>query len=196
MAKNPDAGRIGERGLSLIEALVIVTITALLALLLLPMVSRAAGRNFGMADSAIDDANATVAESEFRVLMRASVVRRLEGDRAEGVQGQAGGVIVLPSLANAVSCAREGAPQFVRIRISGDRLICESDGGRRREVLRWARGQARFDYSADGRSWGPTWADAGVAPLVRFQLSLPDGRELTWIEQAGAAEPGAQERAP
>ena len=88
MATNPDAARVRERGLSLIEALVIVTITALLALLLLPMVSRAAGRNFALAENAVDAAAAGNAETEFRALMRAAAGRVVNGDRAEHVEGR------------------------------------------------------------------------------------------------------------
>lgn len=196
MATNPDARRSRERGLSLIEALIIVTITALLALLLLPMASRAAGRNFGLAERGVDDAAASIAETEFRAIVRASSRRMLDSVRSEGVEGQAGGVIVRPNLASPVACAREGAPQYVRLRILGrNRLVCESDG-RRRELMRWTAGDGVFSYSADGRRWQASWSDPTVAPFVRFDLALADGRSLTWIEQAGAAEPRQPVSAP
>lgn len=180
MANGRDLSRAGEQGLSLIEALVIVTVTALLALLLLPMVSRAAGRNFALAEHALDSADAAIAEREFRALMRAA----LPGQ----VSCRDNNLTLAPSSAGPLACAREGAPGLVHLRIeAAARLVCESEG-HRRELLRWRAGDARLAYSVDGRVWFTRWNDAEGAPFVRFAVSFADGRGLSWIERLGGPE--------
>ena len=179
-ASSRDLKRAGEQGLSLIEALVIVTITALLALLLLPMVSRAAGRNFSLAEHALDSAEAANAEQEFRALMSAA----LPG----GFSGRADSLMLTPSSPSPLACVREGAPGVVRVRIAdAARLVCEG-AGHSRDLLAWGSGEARLAYSADGRAWSTLWTEDEGAPLVKFELLLADGRALAWIARAGALE--------
>lgn len=207
MATPPNNSRDGERGLSLIEALVMVTVTALLALLLLPLASRAAGRNFSLAERALDAADAANAEAQVRALVRAMAQ---QPSLPLAFDGQAQSVTFAPSLATATACAPAGASTWVRLRIAvegeGGRLYCEIDG-RRMQMLRWSAGEARFSYSADGANWSTAWVErtpaAGanvkavrVAPLVRFELSTADGRGLAWTERAGAAEGVAPPPAP
>ncbi len=193
-------GRRGERGLSIIEALVIVSITALLALLLLPLVSRAGGRNFGLADRGLDAAEASVAEAQWRTLL-AGALQQPEG--ASSLEGRSDSVLLVPGLAAAVSCAPAGASHWVRLRIEqrragGGRLLCEVQGGRT-EMLRWRRGAAAFSFSGDGRVWSPTWTERtpapGVsvvathqAPLARFELSSDGEPTISWVQHAGSTE--------
>ncbi len=186
MAMRRDSNRPGERGLSLIEALAIVTITALLALLLLPMVSRAAGRNFLLTDRALDGAQATIAEAEFRALLRAT---QSDAEGALMLGARVDGVAFSPSLAEDMACARAGAPRPVRFLIVREgRLVCESEG-RRRDVLRWGDGEARFSYSADGLAWSAQWSQDTAPAMVRFELERPGFPPLTWTERAGWTGP-------
>lgn len=174
--------REGERGLSLIEALVIVTITALLALMLLPMVSRAAARNFGMTEQAVDARLATSAETEFRALLAGAVIRVNPAESAIAVSGERQSVTFLAALP-AAGCGDVGV-SVVRLRATSAGLVCET-AGRRREILNWRGGDARFSYSADGARWRETWSGA-EAPLVRFELTQPRQRTLIWVARAGA----------
>jgi Tfp pilus assembly protein FimT len=198
MATRPKSARRGERGLSLIEALVIVTVTALLALLLLPLVSRSAGRNFAMADNTLDAVEAAAAEREFRALLRAMVQLP---DAAVHFNGRDDHIVFQPSVAAQIACVRPGAATPVRLRIAQDgeagRLVCES-GGRNRELLRW-RGEGHFSFSADGATWSRGWADLPLAPgasvvatraapLVRFEVVASGARALDWIEHVGWTE--------
>ena len=195
MAREP---RAGERGLSLIEALVIVTVTALLALILLPLASGAAGRNFARADRAIAAAEAGAVEQAFRALLRSSVQ-----DEIAPAGGSATAFDFVAGPEEDVGCVRAGAPQSVRLAIlsngSGGALYCEADG-QRVVLLRWPQGQGRFSYSEDGAAWAGAWTDPAAAqrgrggaapatrraPLVRFEL---DAGELSWAERAGWSEP-------
>lgn len=195
MSRDP---RAGERGLSLIEALVIVTVTALLALVLLPLSSGAAGRNFARADRALAQAEAAAAEREFRALLHGAV----QDERAP-LSGNAYTISFVAAPDSGVACVGVGAPTLVRLLILADgekqMLACEA-GGRRVPLLRWPAGQASFSYSADGAAWAGGWSDPVAeqrarggaaplthsAPLVRFAIA---GADVNWIEHAGWSEP-------
>ena len=192
--------RAGERGLSIIEALVIVTVTAMLALLLLPLASRAGGRNFALAERSLDAADAAIAEDRFRALLRAAAQQR-----EASFAGGADSATFFPALGTPVACADAGASAAVRLRIvrrgDGGFLACES-GARRVGLLSWETGAARFSYSADGGAWAGVWNEAPAAlgdrtgmvraaPLVKFELTGPGGRTLSWVERAGWSEPFA-----
>jgi type II secretory pathway pseudopilin PulG len=194
--------RAGERGLTLIEALIIVSITAMLALLLLPMVSSAAGRNFGRADQAIESARAAQAERDFRVLLNSLTIAH-----GQGLEGGALGLGFHAGPEFAAGCVTPGAPAAVRLTIvnaadGGGRLWCEAQG-RQVEVLAWSEGQARFVYGGEGGAWAGAWSEPAravgamaptrSAPLVRFELSSAGGRNLAWIAQAGWTEPAPLE---
>ena len=199
MATPPNSARASERGLSIIEALVIVTVTALLALLLLPLASRAAGRNFALAEGSLDAADAANAESQFRVLLRGAVQ---QPRNVRGVFGQFDSVTVFPALASATACARAGASAPVKLRIvqrgDGGWLACESEG-RRTAMLSWSAGEARLSYSGVGAAWANRWSAPArpmgdttmvvlAAPLVRFEFVGADGRGFTWTERVGWTE--------
>lgn len=195
MAREP---RARERGLSLIEALVIVTVTALLALILLPLASGAAGRNFARADGAIAAAEAAAAEHAFRALLRSGVQ-----DETMPVRGNATAFEFAAAPEQASACVEAGAPTQVRLAVAssegGGALYCEADG-RRVVLLRWPQGRGRLSYSDEGAAWAGAWTDPAAAqrgrggaapttrtaPLVRFELH--DGG-LSWTERAGWSEP-------
>jgi hypothetical protein len=197
MAMALNRGRAPERGLSIIEALVIVTVTAMLALLLLPLASRAGARDFALAERSLDAADAAIAEDQFRALLRAATQQH-----GQSFAGRADSAIFFPALGAAVACASAGASAAVRLRIvrrgDGGSLICESSN-RQARLLSWEEGGARFSYSADGGSWTSTWAEAPpapgdrtglvrAAPLVKLELTGADGRTLSWVERAGWTE--------
>lgn len=188
--------RADELGLSLIEALVIVTVTAMLALMLLPLVSSAAGRNFARIERTLDTAGAAQAEREFRALLGAAV--QVE---AAALQGGAMRLSFPVSPERATACVGPGAAVQISLTINqseeGGSLICEAPG-RRREMLNWRDGNARFSYGGDGSAWSENWAEPASrgaaaitrhAPMVRFQLDRRAGRGVSWAEHAGWTEP-------
>lgn len=201
MAMSRDA-RQGERGLSLIEALIIVSVTALLALLLLPLVSSAASRNFQRANHALDVLETAGAEAQFRAMLAWAVQ-----DEKAPLTGNEAGVTFFTSPDAPSLCAPAGSPTAVRLRIvavpeGGGRLLCDVQG-RTSEVLHWSEGVARFSYSLDGRAWSPSLeghalhpqsarggaaAPTYSAPFVRFDLSAGN-THVEWVGQAGWTEP-------
>lgn len=177
--------RRNERGFSLIEAIVIVTITALLALILLPLIPGTARRNFAMAERGLAAAEATNAEREFRTLIRALSARSIAEASSPVLFSDARTATLLPNVPAPASCAIAGAPS-VRLVIEAGRLECRGVG-LSRTLLRWpVEASAAFSYSADGVAWSPNWNTQEVAPFVRFELS-GGGASLIWIERAGGS---------
>lgn len=190
MATHREA-RSQERGLSLIEALIVVTLTTMMALLLLPMVSGAGARNFSRVKQAIAAADMVNAETEFRMLLASAVQ-----DPQVRFAGGPSALTFAASPSAAAACTPPGAPGAVRLSVvdvqSGGALICE--GAVRRELLRWPQGRGRFSYNV-GTGWIESWSEApprGAAPishkppLVRLEIA---GGQGVWIASAGSSEP-------
>lgn len=175
--------RDGERGLTIIEAIVVTTITALLALLILPLLTRGAVNNTVIAERAVDTVDEMRAEREFRMLVRAVSRRERDGLAEAVIVGDATRIVFHPSLPTIAACADAGAPA-VALSIGEHALNCMSDG-REREILAWNRGAVGvFAYSADGVSWQESWRDAENAPFVRFELRQGTRARVIWIERA------------
>lgn len=175
-------GRVGERGLSIMEAIIVVTITALLALLILPLLPRAASGSVRVAERGIDTLDQMRAEREFRVLVRSVAPREVDEEPVKLIAGNASALLMQPSLAAPTSCARQGAPA-VRLSIESQALVCASEG-RRRVLLRWTADRVGvLSYSADGATWRSNW-DVAAPPFVRFELRRGARVETVWTEQA------------
>lgn len=206
MAIRTDAARRAQAGISLIEALVIVVVTAMIALLLLPLASQSAHRNFTLSARAIDAADASNAEGEFRAIMLGAEQVGAPGGGARVLEGAEDAVSVFPTLAAGAACAQAGAHVWLRLRIvrrdnTGGALVCEArEGGR--DMLAWRRGTGAFSFSSDGATWSRGWRDARGAqaprdgaiapsrraPLVKFTLAQPDEPDIVWIERVGWTE--------
>ena len=207
MATPTKGARAGQEGLTLIEALVIVVVTALIALLLLPLASQSAHRNFTLSERNVDAADAANAESEFRTIVQGAEQVAAPGGGALALAGEANSLVVFPTLAAGAACAGAGAEAWLRLRIErrapgGGALICETPEGSR-DMLAWRQGDAAFWFSSDGASWDHSWRDnvrdaqasregavmaSRRAPLVRFSLSRPGVPDLDWIARAGWTE--------
>jgi len=207
MATRTRGARAGQEGLSLIEALVVVVVTALIALLLLPLASQSAHRNLTLSERNVDDADAANAESEFRTIVQGAEQVAAPGGGALALVGEANSLVVFPTLAAGAECAGAGVDAWVRLRIErraprGGALVCETPEGNR-DMLAWRQGDAAFWFSADGASWDRSWRDglrdpqasrdgavlpSRRAPLVRFSLSQPGVRDLNWIARVGWTE--------
>lgn len=165
------------------EAIIVTTITALLALLILPLLTRGATNNTAIAERAVDTVDEMRAEREFRTLVRAVSRRERDGEPETVIVGDATRIVLHPSLPTIVACADAGAPA-VALTIGDHALTCISDR-REREILAWNGGAvAAFAYSADGVSWQEAWRDAENAPFVRFELRQGTRARVIWIERA------------
>lgn len=173
-----------------------VVVTALIAFTVLGMGSRAAERGRTLSTRALDTAEASRAEREFRDLL-GGIVPANRGDAEASFVGRAELLIVRTGLATSVRCADEGV-HVVRLRVKAGSLVCEV-AGRERLLLRWRDGVGRFSYSVDGRHWTTAWQAAPatsraatgstVAALVRFELQVAQAPGVVWVARAGAVEP-------
>lgn len=199
--------RAGEHGLSVIEALIVTAITAILIMLILPMAPTSMRRDYGLAARTIATGAAVRGEAGFQSALR-SVVQPA-GIREVGVvepiiQGDRFSFAGAFAASQDSACLPAGAGGVVTVRIErrdgGGTLMCRGEGGAV-ELLRWANGDARLAYSADGMAWRDAWpvrrrerTEPGVsAPsrsvLVRFQLQSTDFGAVEWIGRAGFTEP-------
>lgn len=180
------ARRGGERGLSIIEAIVIATITALLALLILPLLPRASAGSLSVAERGVDAQDEARAEQAFRHLVRSVSQRDIDGQLHPIIEGNESGLIMQVDLAEPVACAAPGAPS-VRLMIERSGLVCASEG-RNRRLLRWpAEGAGRLAYSADGVSWTTRWTRTEVAPYVRLEQRQRGRLRAVWVERVTGA---------
>lgn len=198
--------RVGEGGLSLLEALIVTAITAILIVLLLPLAPAGMRRDYELADRTVASSAALRGESGFQGALHAIV--QPPGVREAGVAESVirgdrfalAGVFAAPQDS---ACLQAGAGGVMGLRIervgAGGRLMCRGEGTEA-ELLRWRAGDARFAYSADGAVWREVWpvsaasrsAPGVIAPsrsvLVRFRLQAPNG-QIEWLGRAGFTEP-------
>lgn len=205
--------RARERGLSVLEALIVTAITAILVMLLLPLAPAGMRRDYGLAEATLAAGAAIRGEAGFQNALRAIV--QPPGVREAGVvesviQGDRYGLAGMFAAARDSACSRAGAGGVVSLRIeragAGGRLVCRGEAGDA-ELLAWAEGEARFAYSANGAVWREAWparevarAAPGVtAPsrsvLVRFVLDSRATGRTEWLGRAGFTEP-VEVRAP
>lgn len=197
------APRLGEHGLSLIEALVMLAVSAMIALLLLPMTGRTLLANYTRAESSMDAASRARGEEQFRALLHAAVQPRPENGLPKStLAGDARALVITLEAAQPVACAPARGHAEVTLRIiaagAGGRMVCEADGVQA-SLLEWSSGVGAFAFSQDGEGWRGQWpatvgADASevawvAAPLARFTLTTSDQPQLAWITRAGATAP-------
>jgi Tfp pilus assembly protein PilE len=180
--------RDGERGLTLIEVIIVTTITALLGVLILPLLTQSAQNSKAVSERALDLLDEMRAEREFRTLVRAVTRRERDGQAELTLAGEASRLLMHPSLATIASCANAGAP-IVALSIRSRALVCASEG-RERALIAWGdNASGVFSYSEDGASWQSTWRNADAAPYVKFEVRQGARARIVWIERASSGAP-------
>ena len=195
-------GQMSERGFTLVETLVMLAVTALIASLVIPMSSRGVRDNFNLADRVLSSADRAASEAEYRRLLRQVVppLARPDGSIEDsGLVGVSTALRFPVESEQAGGCPGGAGYRVVRLRVErkagGGRLLCD-DASSTRPLLEWERGEASFSYSEDGVSWFAAWPvrrgeetpEAGAPPLVRMRLREGRKTRLLWIERAG--DPG------
>jgi prepilin-type N-terminal cleavage/methylation domain-containing protein len=211
--------RVGERGLSLIEVLVVLAITSVIAAIMFSTTSTGVRENFETANMGLEYAERATAEATFRRVLRGVV----QPDAAPGsplpvttAAGTPTALVVATELDEAAACAPKGHYSVLMLRIvssgQGGRLLCEG-GEQTTEMLAWQSGRATFAYSHDASTWSDRWptqrltlgrarnsAESGVdarvveAPLVRLLIEDRGHNTTLWIERAGHTAPAAIDR--
>ena len=188
-----------ECGFTLLETLVMLVITALVASIVIPLSGEGVRDNFRLADRVLLAGERGASEGEYRALLRRAVPPLVHPDGSVEDTGFVGIPTALRFPAEgepALTCPGITGYWVVRLRLerkaSGGRLLCDGAAGTR-QLMEWDRGEASFSYSWDGSSWYDSWPIGRVEgvprkdapPLVR--LSLREGRNtrLLWIERAG-----------
>ncbi|WP_228126834.1 type II secretion system protein [Candidatus Viadribacter manganicus] len=198
---SPERTRRGERGFSLIEAIVVVTLTGLLTLMILPLLPRTSAQSANVAARANQSLDEARGERQLRLLLRAALSEP-DPDGADeeapdhhvpgrnrvaslGLQGDAQTLLATPALSQPLACASAGA-SVIQLIVRAGALRCRSGANESVLVALKDGAEASFSYSRDGRSWNGRWEGPG-APYVRFQIRRGALVERTIIERAGGA---------
>lgn len=181
----------------MMEALIIVTLTALIALMILPLAQQSSRDAINISGRELNIAAAQRGEAAFRDLLQATSQPRVLQDAPPTMVGNAAGFVVNVSAPGRSVCADAGVETRVAMRIEprgqGGALVCVGQDGRQATLLRWDRGQAAFSYSAGG-GWSNTLTlRAGQSvhdiALVRFSLQAAAMPPLTWVAPSGWTQP-------
>lgn len=150
-----------QRGFSLIEAIVVLTIASLVLVSVLEVSSRAASRNARLAREINLQADRQLDQTMFRDLLSAAMPPlQSEPGRAPRYagEGDASTLSFVASIERPSACAGTGAYENVRFVIlesgpsGGGTLVCEGKRGRY-PLASWRSGEASFSYSIDGLNW-------------------------------------------
>lgn len=163
-----DAERAHEAGVSLIEALVMTAVLAIVAVLALDLARGGAARAFLQAGASADRAGTLLAGEHF-----VRIVANAVGPGAI-VDGDAERLVIATAVAEPGRCRAWPAEGRLVLRIvqNDDSVRLTCTGARGEETLgHWRGRRAQFSYSVDGSAWQASWRPAAAAPFVRLSLS-------------------------
>ena len=187
-----------EGGFTLLETLVMLAVSAMVAALIIPMSGRGMRDNSRLADHALLSVDRATSETAYRNLLRQAV---------PPIEARAGSIPDSNLVGNArslrfpvESVQRQLCPgvigyAVVRLRVQkvakGGKLLCESMAGSY-QLLEWKSGEASFSYSSDGMKWADAWPvptrryeRPSATPIVRMSLRRGSENQLLWLERAG-----------
>lgn len=196
--------RFGERGMSIIEALIVTAIAGLLIVLLLPLIPSSMRRDTAAARDVLTMQAAVRGERAFRGVLQGVVPQQAaDMERITVLNGDPRGLEGMAFGQQDVGCLDPG--EFGRVRMEivrqgrGGSLMCRGPA-HTYVMLAWAEGAADLSYSEDGVSWTRRWPlirptrgeEDSESVLVRFRVRANNRSIAEWIERAGWTEPPAQ----
>lgn len=195
---------VRRAGFSLIEALVVLAIGGMALAVIFSIGIKAGDTGFSLGRRAMSVADADVAISDLRVIIR-SLSLRPPATIVEGVDQP---IIAGPDrleadavMERATGCAPQGWAGRLTLTIErqgAERvLMCEA-GARKTQLLTLPRGTtaAAFSYSADGQSWGPSFETPRGTPISMEQfrsqtlwVRLNGGPQMDIVDLAYSGQP-------
>ncbi len=176
----------GQRGFTLVEVLVALTITAAIAALLLALGTQAGGVRVRLALRGAQAERADLGAGWFR----GSIEGLHQGDQqeswAKGGPGRFTGVTLSP-LDGEIG-ARSTLDWSIQADASGEALIWRSAGGETWLVHRWRGVGARFAYLGPDLQWFDSWGspgDPGDPSLSPGRTPPPPRAVRLWFGEAG-----------
>lgn len=193
-------------GFSLIEALVVLAIGGMALAIIFSIGVKAGDTGFGLGRRALAAADADVAASDVRAIIRSFALRPsstfLAGiDRpVSGDASRLEGDVVME---RATQCAPQGWAGRLVLEIANsgpDRVLSCSAGGKTAVLIRLGQTAARFSYSEDGQAWNSVysnlppnlrdpgelrsrtlWVRFDAAPLTDVVEMASSGRPELWV---------------
>ena len=162
--------RSKRAGFSLVEALVVLAITAMTLSLLFSMAGRGVDAGFRIGRSALDQADRTIETETLRSVLdslRLPLLGIIEVPE-EMPSGSENEFSALASLVRPTPCGPRGEYGRLNLEIvadeEGSTVTCAINDGEPAVVLRHP-GRLVFSYSDDGAEWSPVLGGADLAPV-------------------------------
>ena len=175
-------------GFSLIEALVVLAIGGMALAIIFSIGTKAGDTGFGLGRRAMAAADADVATSDLRSIIRSLALRPSDtfaDDVDRPVVGDAARLEGDVVMERATQCAPQGwAGQIVLTieRRGADHVLTCSAAGRTAVLIDTAHSPAAFWYSTNGETWTPSYSNQPVGPRNIGELRS----QAVWIRFAAA----------
>lgn len=179
------------RGFSVLEALVMLAVSAVAVGLLIPVVGRGSAADFRLAESGAAKREQARAESTFRALVRAAAPAPENTGSLSIVSGdenrlQLDAYLDAPTLCTAKTGWARVTFWIERSGPEGT-LKCRSDG-REEALVAWTGGDAALAYKTRDGDWRPSaLANNEPASFVRFTSTQSGDEGVVWIESLSPA---------
>lgn len=169
-----------ERGVSLIEALIMLAIAGLAFAMLTPTSGRGAVRDFELSERAQDHGRVIRAEAQFRRLVSGAAPAPSAAPFTPALAGDARRLQM--AVASTINDPWTSATLRVVADRNGESLVVDRNG-RRDVLLSWREGRGQFAFDINGR-WESV-AGRRAPSRVRFSV---DEIGLAWIEPVARAQ--------
>lgn len=178
--------------MTMLEALIVVTLTALIAALVYPLTTASARHAAQRSAALAASVEWAAGERAFRQI--ASSARPDAALRGNPSQAAFAAIALQDG-----PCAPRGADASVSLRIErageAGALVCAGDGRAAHTLAQWPAGEAALSYA---RTSEPVWR-ANSAPaneaggLIRFVLTPPDAPRVVWVAALGRVAPQSRD---
>lgn len=175
-----------ERGLSVLEVLIMLAVGALATAMVLPVIGQGVRADFGLAQNGLSRAAQQRGEAAFRDLLGGALPMQAADDVDTPLIGDASSMTMDVILDRPSACTLRPGLLRVVLRVensaSGGVLRCLAPG-RDAVLARWAAGRGAFAYGDPASGW--KGQPGGAPPLyVRFQVVGGSAEAPEWIERA------------
>jgi type II secretory pathway pseudopilin PulG len=201
-----------QRGISLIEALIMLAVTSLAIATVLPLLGRGIAGDLRLANASLSASEFDQGEETFRTLLRGAAPSPTGAGTDLWISGDRTAVafhtfVVAPTL-----CTGQGGWAQVRLWVEpseeGGALRCQS-ANRQAVLARWAGAASGFSFRSNGSDWvddlpAPALmrrvaamkrsdrepeSEAEASIFIRFSVQSAQGGELVWIAHAQRTRP-------
>lgn len=175
-----------ERGLSVLEVLIMLAVGALATATVLPVLGQGVRADFGLAQDGLSRSAQLRGESAFRDLLRASVSTQSPNGEDTPLSADASSMTLDAYLDRPSICTLRPGLQRIALRVengvAGGVLRCVSPD-RDAVLARWGAGRGAFAYGDPASGW-KTAPGGAASAFVRFDVAGGSTDAPAWLEPA------------